>query len=143
MGAASRTAIGLGAVAAGAGGVAGVVNGRKKDSPPLSDSDSEGDSSSNEYEEAAEGSEDEEDAVVGDEERVRPRPGRRSSSASAAGKKRTGPMSKAAKIAQDKMEENVKTRNKLGKPLAQLTAQDVALTEADVKEDISVVWKAM
>ncbi|GAA6018293.1 hypothetical protein JCM11491_005144 [Sporobolomyces phaffii] len=140
VGAASRSAAAaVGAAGAGAGVAA--ARGTNGNSSPPSESDFDGDSS-DEFEEADEGREDSE-GVADEAQKVRPRPGRRSSSASAAGKKRTGPMSKAAKIANDKMEENVQTRTKLGKPLAQLTAQDVQLTEADVKEDISVVWKAM
>ncbi|GAA6058492.1 hypothetical protein JCM10212_006931 [Sporobolomyces blumeae] len=107
-----------------------------------SEDDEEGDGESTggetEFEEATEAPEE----MVAETDKVRPRPGRRASTTSS-GKKRTGPMSRAAKIAHDKMEENVKTRNKLGKPLSALTAEDVALTEADIKEDISVVWKAM
>jgi len=148
VGAASR---GVGALALGAGaaGGAAAANGTKGkgDTTPLSDSsneyeeeDSSVDGGDTDYEEATEGQEEE---AVNENERVRPRPGRRESSASGGAKKRTGPMSRAAKIANEKMEENVKTRTKLGKPLAQLTADDVQLTEADVKEDISVVWKAM
>jgi len=147
MGAASR---GVGALALGAGatGGAAAVNGSKGkgDTTPLSDSsneyeeeDSSVEGGDTDYEEATEG----QDEEISENDRVRPRPGRRASSASGGAKKRTGPMSRAAKIANEKMEENVKTRTKLGKPLAQLTAEDVQLTEADVKEDISVVWKAM
>jgi len=148
VGAASR---GVGALALGAGAAGGAVaaNGTKGkgDTTPLSDSsneyeeeDSSVDGGDTDYEEATEGQVEE---AVNENERVRPRPGRRESSASGGAKTRTGPMSRAAKIANEKMEENVKTRTKLGKPLAQLTADDVQLTEADVKEDISVVWKAM
>ncbi|GAA5877339.1 hypothetical protein JCM16303_006247 [Sporobolomyces ruberrimus] len=146
MGAASRSTIVAGGAAAVGGGAAAASakngDGRNGNASPLCETDSEGDSSSNEYEEAEEEPEDAAE-VVDENEKVRPRPGRRSSSASGEGKKRSGPMSRAAKIASDKMEENVKTRNKLGKPLSQLTADDVQLTEADVKEDIAVVWKAM
>lgn len=145
--ASSQTSIGKGsaaattAAAAAGAGAAAAANGRngyRDTAADLSDSDE----SSNEFEEAIEdpnSSSEEREELVDEADKVRPRPGRRSSGA----KKRTGPMSAAAKIANDKMEENVKTRNKLGKPLSQLTAQDVALTEADVKEDIAVVWKAM
>lgn len=35
------------------------------------------------------------------------------------------------------------SRPRLGKSLDQLTFQDVALSEEDIKEDLSVVWKAM
>ncbi|GAA5986682.1 hypothetical protein JCM11641_001361 [Rhodosporidiobolus odoratus] len=52
-------------------------------------------------------------------------------------------MSKAARLAAEKMEEEVKLRPKLGKPLSALTAQDVALGEEDIREDISVIWKAL
>ncbi|GJN90607.1 hypothetical protein Rhopal_003619-T1 [Rhodotorula paludigena] len=51
--------------------------------------------------------------------------------------------SKAARMAVAKMDEDVQLRPKCGKKLSELTAQDVALTEADIKEDISVIWKAM
>ncbi|KAK4050437.1 hypothetical protein OIV83_003507 [Microbotryomycetes sp. JL201] len=57
------------------------------------------------------------------------------------GKKRR--TSRAAQIAIDKMNEDVNLRSKKGKPLANLTAADVALTDDDLAEDISVVWKAM
>ncbi|GAA5922814.1 uncharacterized protein JCM15063_003433 [Sporobolomyces koalae] len=130
--AASRS---VAAVGAGVGAVS--IGNSSRKSSAHSEDESAGDSSS-EFEEAVE---EQEDSVVSDEARVRPRPGRRSSTSS--GKRRTGPMSKAARIANDKMEENVKTRSKIGKPLASLTAEDVKLTEADIKEDIAVVWKAM
>ncbi|GAA5939896.1 hypothetical protein JCM1841_000520 [Sporobolomyces salmonicolor] len=73
----------------------------------------------------------------------RPRAGISSSSSTRTGACRKGPMSRAARLTAEKMEEDVKTRAKLGKPLASLTAEDVALTEEDIKEDISVIWKAM
>lgn len=44
--------------------------------------------------------------------------------------------SRAAKIATETMAKEVKTRNKLGKPLASLTQEDVALSDQDV-EDVS------
>ncbi|GAA6038616.1 hypothetical protein JCM8097_009449 [Rhodosporidiobolus ruineniae] len=52
-------------------------------------------------------------------------------------------MSKAARLVAEKMEEEVSLRKKLGKPLASLTAQDVALTEEDIATDMSTIWKAM
>ncbi|KDE04974.1 hypothetical protein MVLG_04622 [Microbotryum lychnidis-dioicae p1A1 Lamole] len=52
-------------------------------------------------------------------------------------------MSRAAKLATEAMEKDVKLRPKLGKPLSSLTSDDVALQESDVKEDIATVWKAM
>ncbi|GAA6002647.1 hypothetical protein JCM10207_007609 [Rhodosporidiobolus poonsookiae] len=54
-----------------------------------------------------------------------------------------GEMSKAARLVAEKMEEDVKPEAKLGKTLASLTAEDVALTEADIRTDMAVVWKAM
>ncbi|TNY22156.1 hypothetical protein DMC30DRAFT_393124 [Rhodotorula diobovata] len=50
---------------------------------------------------------------------------------------------KAARLAVAKMEEDLTPRTKIGKKLTELTAQDVALTENDIREDISVIWKAM
>jgi len=51
--------------------------------------------------------------------------------------------SKAARLAVAKMEEDLTPRTKIGKQLHELTPQDVALTEDDIREDISVIWKAM
>ncbi|BGP48328.1 hypothetical protein JCM10450v2_004200 [Rhodotorula kratochvilovae] len=51
--------------------------------------------------------------------------------------------SRAARIAVAKMEEEVTPRTKCGKKLNELTAQDVALTPDDIREDISIIWKAM
>ncbi|GAA6051719.1 hypothetical protein JCM3770_002699 [Rhodotorula araucariae] len=51
--------------------------------------------------------------------------------------------SRAARIAVAKMEEEITPRTKCGKKLTELTAQDVALTPEDIREDISIIWKAM
>ncbi|SCV68621.1 BQ2448_742 [Microbotryum intermedium] len=52
-------------------------------------------------------------------------------------------MNRAAKLANEAMEKDIKLRSKLGKPLTSLTWDDVALKESDIKEDITTVWKAM
>lgn len=48
--------------------------------------------------------------------------------------RRKGPLSRAAKIARDTMARDVKTRGKLGKPLASLSYEDVALSDDDIQE---------
>lgn len=119
-----------------AGGAAAAAAGNK-----------DGESSSDEFDEEASlddadtSEEEEEDESRKPQVKLAPRPNKVGTEARAptprAGK------SKAAKIAIAKMEEDIQLRGKLGKPLSQLTAQDVALTPEDIKEDISVVWKAM
>lgn len=52
-------------------------------------------------------------------------------------------MSRAARLAAEAMESPANARRKKGKPLSKLTYDDVKLTEADIKEDLQVVWKAM
>ncbi|GAA5901953.1 hypothetical protein JCM5296_006311 [Sporobolomyces johnsonii] len=119
-------------------------------SPPLDSPGDVDDSNSEAFDSAASASgdsdfEDVEEAPVAAVEAApsRPRAGTSSSAGTPAGARRKGPMSRAARITVAKMEEDVKTRAKLGKPLTSLTAEDVALTEEDIKEDISVIWKAM
>lgn len=141
----SSNGVARGAAAGGAVAAATTAAAGKKSTA----ADADVDSSSDEFDEAASledadtSSEEEEDDTSRNKPQVKlaPRPSKVGTEARAptprAGK------SKAAKIAIAKMEEDIQLRGKLGKPLSQLTAQDVALTPEDVKEDISVVWKAM
>ncbi|ORY90242.1 hypothetical protein BCR35DRAFT_299838 [Leucosporidium creatinivorum] len=81
-----------------------------------------------------------------EDEFVEARDGNATDSAESSGAgttRRKGPLSRAAEIARDTMARDVKTRGKLGKPLASLSYEDVALSDEDVKEDITVIWKAM
>ncbi|BGP28476.1 hypothetical protein JCM10296v2_000211 [Rhodotorula toruloides] len=139
----SSNGVAHGAAAGGAVAAAATGAASKK-----STADADVDSSSDEFDEAASledahtSSEEEEDSSRNKPQvKLAPRPSKVGTEARAptprAGK------SKAAKIAIAKMEEDIQLRGKLGKPLSQLTAQDVALTPEDVEEDISVVWKAM
>ena len=57
--------------------------------------------------------------------------------------KKAASKSKAAMLAAAAMDGPSNARTKKGKPLASLTYEDVALTDADMAEDISVIWKAM
>lgn len=51
--------------------------------------------------------------------------------------------SKAATLAAEAMDAPMQARGKKNKALATLTYDDVKLSDADLKEDIAIVWKAM
>ncbi|GAA5888776.1 hypothetical protein JCM6882_002847 [Rhodosporidiobolus microsporus] len=54
-----------------------------------------------------------------------------------------GKLSKAARMALEKMEADVPLPKKLDKPTSAVTVQDAALTNEELKEDIASVWKAL
>ncbi|KAM0793711.1 hypothetical protein ACM66B_001136 [Microbotryomycetes sp. NB124-2] len=132
-----------GAAAAGGGLLGGIIGSSKRtQSPPQKDEKDKELSDHSSIEEEEELSDEDSESEEDDEYAEHDHKDREAlNDGVEKGKKRR--TSRAAQIAIDKMNEDVNLRSKKGKPLANLTAADVALTDEDLAEDISVVWKAM
>ncbi|GAA5855097.1 hypothetical protein JCM8547_002378 [Rhodosporidiobolus lusitaniae] len=113
--------------------------------PPLSASGEQDDgseshaSSEDDFEDAAEASAAAVEAAVPAEPRVSTSPVPQEKAA----KEEKRELSKAARLVKEKMDEPTTARKRLGKPLSSLTAKDVAMTEAEMRQDINEVWKAL
>lgn len=128
---------------AAAAAASAVLPGAKRTESPTNDDDSVEEYGSMESEESEESSEEEDDYAP-----PRRTAGARSARAEKAraasmpdgveddrsGKRDRRKMSRAATIAQETMEKDMKTRNKKGKPLETLKPEDVALTDEDIAE---------
>lgn len=121
--------------------------------PPPDDDDASSDSS-DDFEDAEEASEAAVDVAregvleeKGDPqhaaESARPQGAERRSRLVPLAERDPGSLSKAARLVLEKLEEPLPARRRLNKPLSALTAQDVALTEAELREDVQGVWKAL
>lgn len=132
------TAKAAAAGAAGGGILGGILGSSKRTESPEKDAKASDNSSIEEEADPSEDddseSEEEDDDEYGDH-RAALNDGVEEDRAQGKSKRKT---SRAAQIAIDKMNEEVNLRNKKGKPLANLTAQDVVLTDEDLQEDISV-----
>ncbi|KAK4049606.1 hypothetical protein OIO90_005365 [Microbotryomycetes sp. JL221] len=141
----SAKAAGGGAAAGGLLG--GILGSSKRTDPPeqktASKKDDESDHSSIEEEASLDEEDDGDSESEEDDEYAEHDHDRAALNDGVEGTKTKRKTSRAAQLAIDKMNEDVNLRTKKGKPLANLTSQDVALTDDDLAEDISVVWKAM
>ena len=117
-----------------AAGGAAVLATQQTESPDNSDLESEEESDEYASPKGAADSSESEEEEDSDAEARRPRAQSDSAVISEKAPRKKKQMSRAATIAMETMEKDMKTRGKKGKPLSSLTADDVALTEEDIQE---------